>query len=199
LESWKSSLERSLRLGPEHLSAYGLTYEEDTEFFQKLGRGEMAPDEGLEADQFELTSGLLGPAGYAQYEVSNYALPKRESRHNSAYWRGADYLGLGPSAFSTVGSKRWRNIRETGIYSQTTMEGRTAVDFEEEVPDKMKAGEKAAFGMRTNDGLLVSESTEWLAELREAAEQGLVRLEGNRWLLTAKGRLLADTVAEIFV
>ena len=199
LESWKSSLERSLGLGPEHLSAYGLTYEEDTEFFQKLGRGEMAPDEGLEADQFELARELLGPAGYTQYEVSNYALPKRESQHNSAYWRGADYLGLGPSAFSTVGSKRWRNIRETGIYSQTTMEGRTAVDFEEEVPDKMKAGEKAAFGMRTNTGLLVSESTEWLAELREAAEQGLVRLEGNRWLLTAKGRLLADTVAEIFV
>ena len=199
LESWRHTLERSLRLAPEHLSAYGLTYEEDTEFFKKLGRGEMAPDEGLEADQFEMTGELLGNAGYAQYEVSNYALPERESQHNSAYWKGSDYLGLGPSAFSTVASKRWRNIRETGIYSETTMAGRTAIDFEEEVSEKMKASERAAFGMRTNTGLLFSESAEWEEELNEAAGQGLVILEGNRWLLTARGRLLADTVAEIFV
>ena len=199
LESWRRTLERSLRLAPEHLSAYGLTYEEDTDFFKKLGRGEMSPDEGLEADQFELTAKLLGNAGYAQYEVSNYALIGRESRHNSAYWRGSDYIGLGPSAFSTMGSRRWRNIRDTGIYSETTMAGSTAIDFEEEVSERVKAGERAAFGMRTNSGLLVSESTLWESELKEALSQGLVNLEGNRWLLTPKGRLLADTVAEIFV
>ena len=199
LKSWKESLERSLRLAPEHLSAYGLTYEEDTEFFTKLGRGEMAPDEGLEADQFELAEELLGNAGYTQYEVSNYALHRRESQHNSAYWRGSDYLGLGPSSFSTLGSKRWRNIRETGIYSESTMAGRTAIDFEEEVSEKVKAGERAAFGMRTNAGLPFTESSPWEVELREAAGQGLVMSEGERWLLTAKGRLLADTVAEIFV
>ena len=199
LESWRDSLERSLRLAPEHLSAYGLTYEEDTEFFTKLGRGEMAPDEGLEADQFELTAELLGIAGYAQYEVSNYSLPRRESQHNSAYWRGSDYIGLGPSAFSTMGSKRWRNIRETGIYSETTMAGRTAIDFEEEVSEPVKAGERAAFGMRTNAGLPFSESTPWELELRQAAGEGLVIFKGDRWLLTSRGRLLADTVAEIFV
>jgi len=199
LKSWRETLERSLSLAPEHLSTYGLTYEEDTEFFQKLGRGEMAPDEGLEADQFELTAELLGNAGYAQYEVSNYALAGQESIHNSAYWRGYDYIGLGPSAFSTVGSKRWRNIRETGVYSETTMTGRTAVDFEEEVSDRIKAGERAAFGMRTNTGLPFSESSAWENELRKAAAEGLVIVERDRWLLTAKGRLLADTVAEIFV
>ena len=199
LESWRQSLKRSLRLAPEHLSAYGLTYEEDTEFFLKLGRGEMAPDEGLEADQFELTAKLLGDAGYSQYEVSNYALPGRESRHNSAYWRGFDYIGLGPSAFSTMGSRRWRNIRDTGIYSETTMSGSTGIDFEEQVSEQVKAGERAAFGMRTNAGLLVSESEIWEPELRKALGQGLVKIEGDRWLLTSKGRLLADTVAEIFV
>jgi oxygen-independent coproporphyrinogen-3 oxidase len=159
----------------------------------------MAPDEGLEADQFELTAELLGIAGYAQYEVSNYSLPRRESQHNSAYWRGSDYIGLGPSAFSTMGSKRWRNIRETGIYSETTMAGRTAIDFEEEVSEPVKAGERAAFGMRTNAGLPFSESTPWELELRQAAGEGLVIFKGDRWLLTARGRLLADTVAEIFV
>jgi oxygen-independent coproporphyrinogen-3 oxidase len=199
LDSWGQSLERSLRLAPEHLSAYGLTYEEDTEFFRKLGRGEMAPDEGLEADQFELTSEMLGTAGYLQYEVSNYSLPGRHSLHNSAYWSGNDYLGLGPSAFSTVGSKRWRNIRETGLYSETTAVGKTAVDFEEEVTEALKLAERAAFGMRTLEGLPLPEAGRWEQELSNLQKEGLVTRTPERWLLTPRGRLLADTVAEIFV
>lgn len=199
LDSWRATLERSLRLAPEHLSAYGLTYEEDTEFFRKLGRGEMAPDEGLEADQFELTSELLGNAGYLQYEVSNYALPGRESLHNSAYWSGNDYLGLGPSAFSTVEKKRWRNIRETGLYSTSTLGGKTAVDFKENVDAALKARERAAFGMRTLRGLPFTEAEAWENELEDLRIKGLVTHGTDRWLLTPRGRLLADTVAEIFV
>lgn len=199
LDSWKDSLERSLRLAPEHISTYGLTYEEDTEFFRKLGRGEMAPDEGLEADQFELTSRLLGAAGYLQYEVSNHALPGRESLHNAAYWSGKDYLGLGPSAFSTVGTRRWRNIRETGLYSESTMAGKTAVDFEEEITGDLRARERAAFGMRTRSGLPLAEASRWERELLDHERQGLVTRNRERWVLTPRGRLLADTVAEIFV
>jgi oxygen-independent coproporphyrinogen III oxidase len=199
LDSWRESLERSLRLAPEHLSAYGLTYEEDTEFFTKLGCGEMAPNEGLEADQFELTVELLEAAGYRQYEVSNYALPGRESQHNEAYWRGYEYLGLGPSAFSTVGSRRWRNIRETGIYSETTLAGKTALDFEEPVSEELRRKERAAFGMRTLHGLPLEEATPWNDSLAELEAHGLVKKTLERWLLTPKGRLLADTVSEIFV
>lgn len=199
LESWRESLERSLRLAPEHLSAYGLTYEEDTDFFRKLGRGEMTPDEGLEADQFELTAELLGNAGYLQYEVSNYSLPGRQSVHNSAYWSGSDYLGLGPSAFSTVGSRRWRTVRETGVYSETTLSGTPAIDFEESVDPALKSSERAAFGMRTLRGLPLSESSRWEDDLRDLQQKGLVMLAGERWVLTSRGRLLADTVAEIFV
>ena len=199
LDSWRESLEQSILMSPEHLSAYGLTYEEDTDFFQKLGRGEMTPDEGLEADQFELTRELLAPSGYRQYELSNYAYEGRESLHNSAYWSGADYLGLGPSAFSTVGSLRWRNIRETGIYSETTLLGRTGVDFEEEVTNAMKFSERAAFGMRTLRGISLEDAGAWEGPLREAQRHGLVNLVENRWILTRKGRLLADNVAEIFV
>jgi oxygen-independent coproporphyrinogen-3 oxidase len=199
LESWHSTLERSLRLAPEHLSAYGLTYEEDTEFFQKLGRGEMAPDEGLEADQFELTARLLGDRGFRQYEVSNYSLQGRESRHNMAYWTGSDYLGLGPSAFSTVEGRRWRNIRETGIYSESTLSGKTAIDFEEEVTPDLLAKEKAAFGIRTLHGLPLGESARWERDLLVMQSEGLVSLSDGRWILTSRGRLLADTVAEVFV
>jgi oxygen-independent coproporphyrinogen-3 oxidase len=199
LDSWGSTLERSLNLAPEHLSAYGLTYEEDTEFFRKLGRGEMAPNEGLEADQFELSSRMLGNSGFHQYEVSNYALPGRESRHNMAYWTGRDYLGLGPSAFSTVGDRRWRNIRETGIYSESTLHGKTAVDFEEAVSADLLSREKAAFGIRTLQGLPLSESMRWEKELLGMQSEGLVTRSADRWILTPRGRLLADTVAEIFV
>jgi oxygen-independent coproporphyrinogen-3 oxidase len=199
LASWRASLERSLRLSPEHLSAYGLTYEEDTEFFQKLGRGEMTPNEGLEADQFELTTELLRQAGYQQYEISNFSLPGREAQHNEAYWMGLDYLGLGPSAFSTVASRRWRNICETGIYNETTLAGKTAIDFEEEVSPDLKRRERAAFGMRTLRGLSHADSLHWDDALSVIQNQGLVRKTSDRWLLTAKGRLLADNVSEIFV
>src|SRR3990167_310697 len=139
LASWRQTLEKSLLLAPEHLSAYGLTYEEDTEFFRLLGRGLMKPNEHLEADQMELTIDLLGEHGYQQYEVSNYAKAGRESLHNMAYWLGSDYLGLGPSAFSTVQGHRWRNIRETGIYSSSTMAGATASDFQEELSPQILA------------------------------------------------------------
>ena len=199
LESWRDSLEKSVSLAPEHLSAYGLTYEEDTDFFRKLGAGEMQPNEGLEADQFELTTQLLNDAGYNQYELSNYARPQREAQHNEAYWQGRDYLGLGPSAFSTVGSRRWRNIRETGIYSQSTLCGKTAVDFEESISDELRSRERAAFGMRTLHGLHSSEVTFWDKELGVLQVQGLVDKKNDRWTLTAKGRLLADSVSEIFV
>jgi oxygen-independent coproporphyrinogen-3 oxidase len=199
LESWRESLERSLRLAPEHLSAYGLTYEEDTEFFRKLGRGEMVPNEGLEADQFELTAELLGKAGYLQYEVSNYSLTDRQSLHNSAYWSGSDYLGLGPSAFSTVGTRRWRTVSETGVYSETTLSGTPAVDFEESVDASLKARERAAFGMRTLRGLPLAEAAPWEDDLKHLQKEGLVTLAEERWILTSRGRLLADTVAEIFV
>lgn len=199
LESWRSSLNKSIALAPEHLSAYGLTYEEDTDFFKKLGAGEMKPNEGVEADQFELTTQLLNAAGYNQYEVSNYARTGRESQHNEAYWQGSDYLGLGPSAFSTVGSRRWRNIRDTGIYSQTALAGKTAIDFEEPLSDELRSRERAAFGMRTLHGVHSDEVTAWDKDLLVLQHQGLVDKNDNRWMLTPRGRLLADTVSETFV
>lgn len=199
LTSWQETLEQSLALQPEHLSAYGLTYEEDTEFFQLLGRGVMKPNEELEAAQFEMTHDLLSHAGYEQYEVSNYAKPPYFSQHNSAYWLGYDYLGLGPSAFSTVQGKRWRNIRETGLYTSSTMSGQTALDFEETLSPEILASERAAFGLRTHHGLLLIHGIKWQHDLEKMESFGLLYRTHDRWLLTPRGKLLADTVGEIFV
>ena len=95
-EVWKETLRRALELEPDHLSAYALTYEEDTPFFERLKRGEWKTDEGREIAMFEETAVTLAEAGLPFYEISNFARPGFESRHNRAYWAGANYLGLGP-------------------------------------------------------------------------------------------------------
>src|SRR4051812_18421630 len=95
---WQSSLEKTIQLQPEHISAYCLSYEEDTAFYERFARGEFVPDESWDAELFEITMDLLGASGYAQYEISNYAQLGRECKHNLAYWTGQEYLGLGPSA-----------------------------------------------------------------------------------------------------
>ncbi len=159
----------------------------------------MKPNEHLEADQFEMTTDLLAAHGYEQYEVSNYAKQNRTSIHNTAYWLGRDYLGLGPSAFSTVAGKRWRNIRETGLYTSSTMSGQTALDFEETLSPETLASERAAFGLRTHHGLEFENGKRWQEDLEKMESHGLLYRTEDRWLLTRRGKLLADTVGEIFV
>ena len=98
-----------------------------------------------------------------------------------------------------MGSERWRNICETGIYSETTLAGKTAIDFQEQVSPELLKIEKAAFGIRTLRGLTIAEASPWDAGLETLREEGLVKVEDGRWLLTRRGRLMADTVGEIFV
>lgn len=196
---WRATLEKTIALRPEHISAYCLTYEEDTAFFEKLKAREFSRDENWDADLFEMTMDLLGAAGYGQYEISNYALPGRESRHNFAYWEAADYLGFGPSAFSTVGEHRWQNAADTAVYTERILEGATAVSFEETVTPSMRTGEMIAFSLRTSRGV----PREWLAPWRREVEEfralAFLQNEGDRVVLTRRGKLMADSVAEIFV
>src|SRR5262249_41173722 len=117
LAQWRQTLEKTIALRPEHVSSYCPTYEEDTDYFRKLTGGEFRQDDERDAQLFELTMDTLTGAGFAHYEISNYARPGHESRHNQAYWLGADYLGFGPSAFSTRGLHRWQNIPDTAGYT----------------------------------------------------------------------------------
>lgn len=111
LESWKSTLQTVLELQPTHLSCYGLTYEEDTDFFHRLKRGECTPNSTRELEMFRLADRILEDAGFHHYEISNYARPGFESLHNLSYWRGEDFHGIGPSAVSTVRGIRRRNSK----------------------------------------------------------------------------------------
>ncbi len=196
---WLATLEKSIALQPEHISTYCLTYEEDTEYFRRLGAGEFTQDEESEAVRFEQTIATLSRAGFAHYEISNYARPGRESRHNLAYWTGADYLGFGPSAFSTVGLDRWENVRDTGEYIRRATCGDSTAGFRESLAPATRAGEIAAFGMRTAAGVSSASLDSWRTELTPHFEHGLLREENGRVRLTARGKLLADSVAEVFV
>ena len=106
LAQWETTLQKTIALGPEHISTYCLTYEEDTEFFARQARGEFHEDPDSDARFLESAMELLGNAGFEHYEISNYARDGYASSHNRGYWAGEDYLGIGPSAFSTVGLER---------------------------------------------------------------------------------------------
>jgi oxygen-independent coproporphyrinogen-3 oxidase len=196
-DQWRESLERTIALEPDHISAYCLTYEEDTEFFLRLQRGEMRPSEEHDAALFELTMDILSGAGYSQYEISNYARPGRECLHNLAYWTAADYLGLGPSAFSTVGESRWKNVSDTAEYVRRIGAGDDAADFRETVDVRMRRGEQLAFALRTSGG--IDDSGEWSSEIERLAAAGYLEARGNRWVLTRSGKMVADAIAETFV
>ncbi len=199
-EMWQRSLAATIALGPEHISAYNLTYEEDTEFFRRFVSGELRQDNEADARLFETTADTLAAAGYEPYEISNFSRPGRECAHNLAYWDASDYLGLGPSAFSTVGERRWANVRDTALYNERVHLGESAADVHEDVPPAMRQAESIAFGLRTNRGVAAETLRAWPDQVAEFAALGLLETTpGARVLLTRKGRLLADTVAEAFI
>lgn len=198
-DDWRRSLEKTIALQPDHISAYCLTYEEDTDFFLRVSRGEWMPDDTLDADLFEMTMDILGEAGFAQYEISNYAPPGNECRHNLAYWTGADYVGLGPSAFSTVGHRRWKNVSETEAYVRRVEEHEDPADFVEEVSSQRRVAERIAFSLRTDQGADGADLVPWSDDVKKLQAGGLLEPLADRLRLTRAGRMVADAVAETFV
>jgi oxygen-independent coproporphyrinogen III oxidase len=199
IATWEKTLQEAISLRPEHISAYCLTYEEDTDFMVRLQRREFRQDEQKDADLFMMTMDLLADAGYEQYEISNYARPGFECRHNLAYWEGKDYIGLGPSAFSTVGQRRWQNVPDTSRYVEQVLASGEATCSIEDLTPAVRRSESLAFGLRTNRGLTSSDVQEWLADLHALREEGYFKPHDDRFILTRKGRMVADTVAELFV
>ncbi len=199
LAQWQTTLDRSIALGSEHISSYCLTYEEDTDYFRKLKLGAYVQDDDRDADLFETTIDTLTSAGFDQYEISNYARLGFESAHNFAYWRGADYLGFGPSAFSTVGRRRWQAIPDTAEYTRRMLAGESVAHFEEHLTPATREGEIAAFAVRTREGIAAPTLARWSDAVQEFRELGFLEDRGNRTVLTRRGKLMADSVAEAFV
>jgi oxygen-independent coproporphyrinogen III oxidase len=196
---WQESLLQTINLGPEHISAYCLTYEEDTEFFRQLAIGQLSQDEFQDADLFETTMDTLIRFGYSQYEISNYALPGEECLHNLAYWSGHDYLGLGPSAFSTVSGRRWQNISNTSSYVAQIERGENAHEFSESLSLETQLSEKIVFGLRTNQGIAEELMLPWSANVRDLEEAGYLQRQAGTVSLRRSGRMVADAIGELFV
>lgn len=189
-EVWTETLNETLRLAPEHISAYSLTYEEDTAFFDKLTKGEWQPDPDLDADLFELTLPLLASAGFLPYETSNFARPGFECRHNAAIWRGSGFLGLGASAVSTDANVRWQNIPDTSQYIERIRNGLSPAGTSETLsPDQLRL-EHFALALRTTAGIDAST----LADTSALEREGLVERSPGRLRLTKKGWPLADEI-----
>jgi oxygen-independent coproporphyrinogen-3 oxidase len=140
---------------------------------------------------------ILEDAGYEQYEISNYARPRFVSVHNRAYWLGKDYLGIGPSAFSTVGMNRWQNVCDYRTYADRVLSGQSPRGFSENLTNEMKRSERIALSLRMREGIAASELKH--RETEEFISLGLLRKSNGNLSLTRKGKSLADSVAEAFL
>lgn len=141
----------------------------------------------------------LSAGGYSQYEISNHARDGAISLHNLAYWEGRDFIGFGPSAFSTVGQVRTQNVCDTATYAIRMHAGASPIHSEETLSSETRAREKIAFGLRMSSGLEVALFEPWTEETAHLLEIGLLETAGSRLKLTRRGRMLADLVASAFV
>ncbi len=184
---WAADLAQALALGPDHLSLYGLTVEQGTPLARWTARGEVAPvDEDRYAEEFLAADRALRAAGYEHYEVSNYARPGHRARHNSAYWRRAPFLGLGPSAHSGWGRTREWNQREWAAYQRAVGQGGDWSAGREELDDPAVALEELYLGLRTVDGVpagrLGRVGAGWVRDGWAIEEAGRLRLTPEGWL-----------------
>jgi len=192
---WSRDLDLALALEPAHLSLYGLTVEPRTPLARWVSRGATtATDDERYAEEYLLAHERLSGAGYAFYEVSNAARAGRRSRHNSAYWSGRAYLGLGPAAHSYDGRTRRWNLAAWEAYHRALAAGRSPVESEETLSDEQRELERLYLGLRTAAGVpstILHQSTE---VLRSMLVRGWVLVEGNTVRCTPEGWLRLDAL-----
>ncbi len=208
-DKWQYNIGRLLDFGIPHISAYGMTVEPRTALAAFIRKGKQAGmDDGQGAGQFESLMKILAEAGYEQYEISNFAKSGHYARHNSNYWRGVPYLGIGPSAHSFDGSTRQWNLRNNAQYIRSVQAG--IVPYErEELSEQDQVNEYIMTALRTVWGLDlgyvearfdVSYGHVLRTGLQPFVSRGEVSLLGDVATLTDKGKLLADRIAaELFV
>jgi oxygen-independent coproporphyrinogen-3 oxidase len=203
-EQWKQNVATAIGLGINHLSCYALTVEPKTALEKLIAQHKMSDvDADQQARQFGLLTEWLTAAGYEHYEISNFAKPGFRSRHNSSYWQGKHYLGLGPSAHSFNGHSRQWNIANNAVYIGHIQAGTDAFEMEI-LTDSQRLNEYIMTSLRTVEGISFEKIDEsWGYAKTEAVrrraekhmERGHVELSGNQLQLTASGKFLADGIA----
>jgi oxygen-independent coproporphyrinogen III oxidase len=204
---WAADIRAAVALAPDHLSTYCLTFEEDTKLWVKLSQGRVKLDPEHEAALYQATWSQLADAGYRQYEVSNFARPGHQCRHNLNTWRMHEWVGFGPSAASQRGGRRGSNIADLEQWLARLDRGERAKEDRAELTPELLAEDALIFGLRMNDGVDLATwqrrapKAPWSVVeemLDRLVLDGLATREGSRVRLTDRGRLVADAVgAEI--
>ena len=202
-EAWEENLRQAIRLGTPHLSAYHLTYEEGTALYKRLQAGQVEPvDEEVSVTLFHILTERMAEAGFQHYEISNFARPGFHARHNSAYWIGKPYLGLGPSAHSYNRTSREWNVASLPLYLRGIESGQPATE-RETLDLSTRYNDFIITGLRTMWGISLDKlRTEFgealLAYCQKQAlpyiQRGLLRQENDRLALSQAGILLSDGI-----
>jgi len=209
LNQWKDCLERVADLGPGHISAYCLNLEEGTPLYDSVmaGEAQMSPED-LEADMFSYLIDYLRARGYEHYEISNFALPGRLCRHNLKYWHNEGYLGLGPSAHSSLGGRRFSNETDLARYAARLSEGILPQCWEEIIDLKTEMSETVFLGLRLVEGLDTGKFRERFGlgieevypdQIQRLAGLKLIEFAGQKIRLSQRGLMLGNMVFREFV
>ncbi len=200
---WVDDVRAAVALAPDHLSTYCLTFEEDTKLWIKLSQGRVKLDPEHEARLYEDTWVQLGAAGYGQYEISNFARPGHQCRHNLNTWRMHEWIGLGPSAASQQAGWRGANVADLDKWLAQVTGGRRVTEDRVALTPALLAEDALIFGLRMNEGVdlaalrLRFPSLEWAGVdvvVARLTDGGLAERIGATICLTSRGRLLADSV-----
>jgi oxygen-independent coproporphyrinogen-3 oxidase len=190
------SADAAIQVGVDHVSAYALIVEDGTALARRVRRGELpAPDDDVLARRYELLDRRLSDAGFGWYEVSNWARPDGECRHNIGYWNGGQWWGAGPGAHGYVGATRWWNVKHPSAYAAALQDGGLPVADYELLDTATTHIEDVMLRMRLRTGLPVAVlSAPEQERARRAVSDGLLATDDETLVLTDRGRLLADAV-----
>ncbi len=195
------SVDAAIGADVDHVSAYALVVEEGTALARRVRRGEIAaPDDDVLAHRYELVDKQLSAAGFDWYEVSNWSRPGGQCRHNLGYWDGGQWWGAGPGAHSYVGATRWWNVKHPNAYAQILDDAALPVAGFEQLTPRQRHTEDVLLRIRLRQGLsqdLLDDAERERAAV--AVEDGLLTPDGERLVLTNRGRLLADGVVRMLL
>ena len=209
LDIWRRNVDKAVSLGVQHISAYCLSYEEGTPLWHMRERGEVQEiDEDLSVKMFEILIDGLREAGYVHYEISNFALPGYESKHNSSYWNGTPYLGLGAEAHSYDGvAERSYNPADIECYMSSLESGHLPCK-RENLTQAEQFDEMVMLALRTARGLDVAQlelrfgqasAESFMGKARRFLDAGMLQCEGGIYKLTRKGVMVSNMIiADLF-
>lgn len=200
LSDWEADIQQALALQVEHISAYSLMFEEGTPLYALREQGKVKEvDEELSLKMYETLIDRLTAAGYEHYEISNFARPGFHSRHNSSYWDGTPYIGLGAAAHSYDIDSRWWNVSNVREYIRRVQHDESPIEETEVLNDETRYNDAVMTALRTREGLPLERLSEsqrqyLLSQARPHLERRLITMEDNHLRLTRQGLFVSDMV-----